>query len=211
MGIQFKDRTDAGKQLAHALQVYAGAKDTLVVGLARGGVVVAFHVAAALHLPLDVVVVRKIGAPGNEELAIGAVSEEGEPLFNESLIAVLSVSTEYLTREAHKQQQLVQERSRLYREGRPPYDFKNQTVILVDDGLATGASMRAAIRAVRSAGAHAVILAVPVAASTSLESIEADRRICLHTPLFFASVSNFYKSFEQTSDEEVIRLIRTAT
>jgi putative phosphoribosyl transferase len=206
----FKDRADAGKQLSLALQAYKDQKGVVVLGLARGGVVVAYEVATALHLPLDVLVVRKVGAPGNEELAIGAVTESGEGIFNDALMAMLGVPPDYLKKETQRQKQMAHERATLYRQSHATLALKNQTVLLVDDGIATGSSMRVAIQAVRSQGAKKIVLAVPVAASESLSTIakEVDEVVCLSQPHFFQAVGCFYKTFDQTTDEELIKLLR---
>ena len=205
----FKDRRDAGKQLVPALSKYKDQPDVLVLGLARGGVVTAHEVALGLGTPLNVVVVRKIGAPGNEELALGAIAEHGEGIFNEQLIGILAVSQEYLQREVERQKKILQERLELYRGNAPAPAIEGKIVILVDDGIATGASMRVAIKSVRDAGAKKIVLAVPVAAPDSLRKIqkEVDEVVCLSSPVFFEAVGAFYKQFDQTSDQEVIHLL----
>ncbi len=201
----FKNRQEAGSQLAARLQAYKELGDVLVLGLARGGVVTACEVAKALHLPLNVVVVRKVGAPYNEELALGAVTASGEGIFNDHLIAVLGVSPEYLKREVEKQKKLAQQRLDFYRGSLPAPDLEGKSVILVDDGIATGASMRVAIRSVRGEKAKKIILAVPVASPDSLRQIEkeVDEVVCLSCPSFFEAVGSFYRDFGQTSDEEI--------
>jgi putative phosphoribosyl transferase len=205
----FNDRHDAGRQLAPLLSKYKDRKDVIVLGLARGGVVTAFEVASGLNVPLNVIVVRKVGAPGNEELALGAIAEQGAGIFNEQLIAVLGVSHEYLKKEVERQKKILKERLALYRGKSPPPVIEGKTVILVDDGIATGASMRVAIQSVRAAGAKKIILAVPVAAPDSLRKMEkeVDEVDCLSSPSFFEAVGQFYKAFAQTSDEEVMRLL----
>jgi putative phosphoribosyl transferase len=205
----FSDRRDAGRQLAHRLEEYKERKDVIVLGLARGGVVVAHEIATALKLPLNVVVVRKIGAPLNPELALGAVTETGEGIFNEQLISILGISPEYLKHEVEKESEAAQERLHLYRGMRSAPDLHGKSVILVDDGIATGASIRVAIKGVRAEGAAKILLAIPVAAPDSLRRIqkEVDEVICLFSPAFFEAVGSFYRSFTQTSDEEVSRLL----
>lgn len=205
----FKDRRDAGKQLVPKLAKYKDSKDVIVLGLARGGVVTAYEVASGLNVPLNVVVVRKIGAPGNEELALGAIAEHGEGIFNDQLISVLGISSEDLELEVERQKKILKVRVDLYRGSSPAPVLKGKTVILVDDGIATGASMRVAVKSVRDAGAAKVVLAVPVAAPDSLRKIEkeVDEVVCLSTPVFFEAVGGFYRAFEQTSDEEVIHLL----
>jgi putative phosphoribosyl transferase len=205
----FKDRQDGGKQLAAQLSKYRDQKDVLVLGLARGGVVTALEVASGLNLPLNVIVVRKIGAPGNEELALGAIAEHGEGIFNEHLIGILGVPSDYLKKEIQRQKKILKERLDLYRGDTPAPVIKGKTVILVDDGIATGASMRVAIKSVRDGEAKKIVLAIPVAAPDSLRKIEkeVDEVVCLSSPAFFEAVGAFYRAFDQTSDEEVIHLL----
>lgn len=205
----FKDRRDAGRQLLPPLGKYKDQKDVIILGLARGGVVTAYEVASGLNAPLNVIVVRKIGAPSNEELALGAIAEHGEGIFNEQLIGILGVSPDFLKKAIEREKKILKERLDLYRGNSPELIIKGKTVILVDDGIATGASMRVAIQSVRDAGAKKIVLAVPVAAPDSLRKIakEVDEVVCLSSPIFFEAVGAFYKAFEQTSDEEVIHLL----
>lgn len=205
----FRDRKEAGKKLASALEVYKENPETVVLGLARGGVAVAAEIAQALHLPLGVVVVRKIGAPGNEELAVGAVTQFGEQVWNQQIIAMLAVSQEYLLRESMRQQKIAQERSSLYLQGKASVSLREKRVILVDDGIATGASVRAAIVSLKKEGVKEIVLAVPVAAPDTMEKMrkEVDKAISLHAPYSFSSVGSFYKEFPQVSDEEVVLLL----
>ena len=205
----FNDRSDAGKQLVSLLLKYKDQPDTLVLGLARGGVVTAADIAVGLRLPLDVIVVRKIGAPGNEELAIGAIAERGEGIFNDELVKLLRVSADYIKKEVTKQKAILRERLQRYRSNAPALSVKNKTVILVDDGIATGASMRVAIASVREGNAKTIVLAVPVAAPDSLSKIadDVDEIVCLFAPSFFEAVGSFYRAFDQTTDEEVISLL----
>jgi putative phosphoribosyl transferase len=205
----FKNRRDAGSQLAAKLSQYKNSKDVIVLGLARGGMVVAAEVASELNVALNVVVVRKIGAPYNEELALGAIAEHGEGIFNENLIGMLGVSSDYLKMEVERQKKVLNERLALYRGKSPAPDLKGQTIILVDDGIATGASIRVAIKSMKIAKVKKIILAVPVAAPDSLNKIEreVDETVCLYTPAFFESVGGFYREFGQTSDEEVMHLL----
>lgn len=205
----FKDRRDAGRQLIPQLSKYKDQKDVIVLGLARGGMVTAYEVATGLNVPLNVVVVRKIGAPGNEELALGAIAEHGEGIFNEELIGILGVSQDYLKKEVERQKKILEKRLDRYRGNSPAPVIKNKIVILVDDGIATGASMRVAIKSIRDAGAGKIVLAVPVAAPDSLRKMqkEVDEVVCLSSPAFFEAVGGFYRAFEQTSDEEVIHLL----
>ena len=207
--MQFKDRRDAGQQLSTQLTQYKERKDVIVLGLARGGMVVADEVAAALHVLLNVIVVRKVGAPGNEELALGAVAEYGTGIFNEDLITALGVSRQWLKQEVEEQKQILKQRLSLYRGKSSAPELKSKIVILIDDGIATGASMRVAIQSVRHAGAKKIVLAVPVAAPDSLRKIakEVDESICLFSPPYFGAVGSFYRSFGQTSDDEVIQIL----
>ncbi len=205
----FLDREDAGAKLAEKLQLRAHKSGDVVLGLARGGVVVAAAVAKALHLPLGVLVVKKVGAPGNPELALGATTKEGCTLLNDSLIALLGVSKEYLVREVERQKRAASQKEELYFAQALPPKIEGKRAIVVDDGIATGASMRVAIKAVRSSGASHITLAIPVAAPDSLEQIrsEVDEVVCLHAPEYFEAVGAFYKEFEQVEDEEVISLL----
>jgi putative phosphoribosyl transferase len=209
MPMIFRDRSDAGKQLSSKLGNLKGS-DAVVIGLARGGVIVAAEVATALGLPLDLLIIKKIGAPENEELALGAVSEEGIGVFNDHLIAMLGVSKEYLRKEIEKKRELIKGARTSFLKGHPPVELDGKTVILVDDGIATGASMKAAIRVARAHKAKKVILAVPVAASESLKEMgsEVDEVICLHSPSNFYAVGAFYKQFPQVTDREVAALLQ---
>lgn len=208
----FRNRQDAGKKLARVLEQYKNAKNTIILALPRGGVVVGFEIALALNLPLDLVVPRKIGAPGNPEYAIGAITEEGEGIFNKSEIKALGINKEYLDSEVVKEKKEAERRLRAYRGDRPPLVLTDKTVILIDDGIATGLTMRAAIKSVKKKGASQIIVAVPVSARDSLEIIkkEVDKVVCLHVPLFFGAVGAFYEEFAQTEDAEVIQLMQKA-
>lgn len=205
----FKDRRDAGQQLAAKLGSYKNNPEVIILGLARGGMVVAAEVALSLQVPLNVIVVRKVGAPGNEELALGALSENTEGVFNQNLIGVLGVSSDYLKKEIERQKKLLKERLTLYRGKTAAPELKDKIAIIVDDGIATGASMRVAIQSVKGAGAKKIIVAAPVAAPESLEQIakDVDSVVCLDQPAFFEAVGSFYRQFGQTSDEEVIQLL----
>jgi len=206
----FKDRIEAGQKLAKALEEYKGQKDTIILGLPRGGVVTGFEIAKALELPLDLVVPRKIGAPGNPEFAIGAITEEGEGIFNEGVIRDYEISKEYITRTVEEEKKEAQRRLKTYRGDRPPLDLKEKTVILVDDGIATGLTVRAAIKSVKNRDPKKIVVAVPCGAKDSIDQIkkEVDEVICLHAPIFFGAVGAFYREFPQTTDEEVIELIK---
>ncbi|MDP3771308.1 MAG: phosphoribosyltransferase family protein [bacterium] len=209
----FRDRGDAGRKLAAALRVYHNAKDTIVIALPRGGVVVGAEVARELALPLDIVVPRKIGAPGNPEYAIGAITEAGEPVWDHQAVSLTDASEEYLEQTVAKERTEARRRLLTYRGDRPPRDVKGKTVVLVDDGIATGLTMRAAITTMRAEGAKRIVLAVPVAAAASITKLRStvDEIVCLHAPQWFGAVGAFYDTFEQTSDEEVIRLFRAAS
>lgn len=206
----FQDRADAGLKLIPQLEKYKSRKDVVVLGLARGGMVVAHAVANGLNVPLDVIIVRKIGAPENEELAIGAIAETGEGIFNDSVIEVLGVSPRYIEEEVSKQKKIAQQRVALYRGNKQGLEVKGKSVVLVDDGIATGASMRVAIRSVRARGAKEIILAVPVGAPEALKQMEkeVDKIVCLYSPTSFHAVGQFYREFDQTEDREIIDLLR---
>jgi predicted phosphoribosyltransferase len=203
----FQNRAEAGQKLAEKLGKYAESENTMIIALPRGGVVVGYEVARALNLPLDIVVPRKIGAPGNPEFSIGAITETGEMILNEE---VFGISEDYLKNEAEKEKREAGRRLKLYRGDRPPLDLKNKTVIIVDDGLATGLTMRAAIASVKKMKAKKIIVAVPITPPEAVELIkkEADEIIYLEAPLLFGAVGAFYKEFGQTTDEEVIELLK---
>jgi putative phosphoribosyl transferase len=207
--MHFNDRRDAGIKLAAKLEKFRSQPETVVVGLARGGVVVAHALAKALNLPLDVVIIRKVGAPMQEELAIGAIDEEGHGFFNDAIIQALNITPDYVQEEVKKQKELARQRAVLYRKGGMKTDVKGKTVIVVDDGIATGASMKAALYALKQKGAKQLILAVPVAAPETLKSMSkiVDGTICLYAPAVFMAVGQFYRKFDQTSDDEVIKLL----
>ena len=204
--VPFIDRTDAGNQLALALTAYQDQEQTIVLGLARGGVIVAARVAKTLHLPLEVICTRKIGAPFNAEYAVGAITESGQGVFDEGLLRAFDISKEYVQEAVAQEKQIAQQRLSRFRQGRPPRDLKGKVVILVDDGLATGATMKAAIQSAREEGARQLVVAIPVAPAGSLAQIKAlvDDVICLESPLFFQAVGQFYREFPQVEDEEVV-------
>lgn len=205
----FKDRIDAGKQLAAALKQYANDDGTIVIALPRGGVVIGFEVAKALNLTLDIVCPRKIGAPSNPELAIGAITETGDGILSDMLIEQLGVSEEYIKNSIKKEKKEALWRLNHYRKNRPPRNLKDKKVLIVDDGIATGSTMRAAIKTVRAESAKEIILAVPVAPPDTIEKLkkDVDKTICLASPSSFFAVGQFYDFFEQTTDEEVITLL----
>ncbi len=208
--MSFEDRIDAGQRLAKALTAFSGTS-TVVLAIPRGGVVVGEIVARALGASLDVVVPRKIGAPGNPELGIGAVAP-GIRVLDETMVRALDVSEEYLEREVASQEAEIERRLRVYRSGRPPVDVRGKTTIVVDDGVATGGTAVAALRWARAQGASRVVLAVPVAPVQSLARLEgeADEVIVLSAPSPFFAVGEWYRKFGQTSDPEVIEALARA-
>jgi putative phosphoribosyl transferase len=205
----FSDRVDAGKRLAQALADFHG-KNAVVLAIPRGGVVVGYEIAAALMLPLDVIVPRKLGAPDNPELAIGAVAEDGSTVLDNHLITYLGVSSGYIEQESQRQRQEIARRMQVYREGNPPANLAVKDVIIVDDGIATGATMKAALASVKNRGAKSVTVAIPVGPPQTITELKhlADRVVCLYTPDYFQAIGQFYEDFNQTSDEEVIRLLK---
>ncbi len=205
----FEDRTEAGRRLASELSAYAGRDDVVVLALPRGGVPVGYEVAKALGAVLDVYVVRKLGVPGHEELAMGAIATGGTLVLNESVVRDLGVPQHKIDEVATREGFELERREREYRGSRPPIDVRGLTVILVDDGLATGATMRAAVQALRQQEPGQVIVAVPTAAPDTCESIgrEVDAIVCAETPTPFLGVGMWYVNFSQTTDDEVKRLL----
>lgn len=205
----FHDRAEAGAKLARVLQAYAGRADVVVLGLARGGVAVAAAVARLLEAPLDVFLVRKLGAPGREELALGAIASGGVRVVNDDIVRLLRVNDEVLEEVARREQRELERRERLYRGGRPPLDLRGRTVLLVDDGLATGASMRAAVEAVRASSPARIVVAAPVASRQARDDLVrlADEVVFVATPEPFWGVGAWYDDFTQTDDAEVTRLL----
>ncbi len=204
----FENRTDAGRKLATRLLKYRD-RSPLVIALPRGGVPVAYEVARALGAPLDVLVARKIGAPGQPEFGIGAIAQGGAVFLNDGIVRELGVTQEYLNAVTRKETAEMARRVRAYRGDRPPLDVRGRTVLLVDDGLATGVTTRAAVRALREQAPREIILAVPVCApETALElRSEFDEVICASSPEHFRAVGLWYVDFEQTTDEEVVSLL----
>lgn len=204
----FEDRKAAGLALARIMRGAGNWGDAVVLGLPRGGVPVAFEVARALDLPLDVFVVRKLGVPGQEELAMGAVASGGTRVVNEAVVRELGISAEALEVVAERERVEIERRERAYRDGRPPVQIEGRTAIVVDDGLATGASMLAAVRALRPK-TRRVVAAVPVAAEASCDELgrEVDQIVCAATSPNFVAVGMFYRNFEATSDDEVRSLL----
>src|SRR3989449_4932927 len=200
----FRDRRDAGRLLAERLAAYASRPDVLVLALPRGGVPVAYEVAHRLGAPLDVFVVRKLGVPGHEELAMGAVATGGVRVLNDQLVEQLGISDQMIDAVAARERQELARRERLYRGNRPPPDVRGRTVILVDDGLATGATMYAAVEALRQQQPGRIVVAVPTASPEICEELraEVDEVICAITPDPFYAVGLWYEDFSQTTDEE---------
>jgi putative phosphoribosyl transferase len=205
----FKDRKEAGVKLAQKLLSYKNQPDTLVLALPRGGVVTGFEVAKALNLPLDVICPRKIGAPFNPELAIGAITETGAGIFNEDLISEFQIPEDYIKRKVAEEKKQAERRLHLFRKDRPKRNVEDKVVILIDDGLATGSTMKAAIQTVKNEGAAKIVVAVPVAPSETCFEIEqeVDEVVVLAIPSFFAAIGQFYEDFSQTEDEEVVELL----
>jgi predicted phosphoribosyltransferase len=209
----FRDRTEAGRQLAARLAQYADRPDVLVLALPRGGVPVGYEVARALHVPMDVFIVRKLGVPGHEELAMGAVATGGVRVLNDQVVQGLGIPDYVIDAVADWEQREIQRRERLYRGQRPPPDVRGKTVILVDDGLATGSTMLAAVRALRQLGPARIVVAVPVASRDTCELLksEVDEVLCAVTPEPFYAVGLWYRNFSQTTDEEVRELLEQST
>jgi predicted phosphoribosyltransferase len=205
----FRDRVEAGDVLAERLQQYAGRRDVLVLALPRGGVPVAARVAEALGAPLDVFVVRKLGVPGHEELAMGAIASGGIRVLNESVVRLLGLTERDIEPVEADERRELQRREREYRADRPPLGVRDKVVILVDDGLATGSSMRAAVKALRRLGPARVVVAVPVGARETCAEfeMEADEAVCAREPEPFHAVGVWYDDFAQTTDEEVRDLL----
>lgn len=207
----YLDRRDAGRELARHLAKYRNEEGVVVLGLPRGGVVVAAEVAEALGAPLDVLIVRKLGSPRNAELAIGALAETGARVLNREIIGWVRASEEYVEEETARQEREIARRKVLYREGRDILPLKGKTVIVVDDGIATGATFRAALAGVRAEAPLRLVAAAPVAAPDSAELIAptVDEFVCPLLPSRFMAVGAFYSQFGQTEDEEVIRILRS--
>lgn len=206
----YKDRWDAGKKLAEMLHKYIDRDNLLVLGLPRGGVPVADEIARALHAPLDILIVRKIGSPGNPELAAGAVSETGTVVLNEDVIASYRISNEYLARETARQEEEIARRIALFRGGRGVPELAGKTVILVDDGVATGATLKAAIATLKREKLARLIVALPVSSQEAEQEISplVDEWVCLQAPAGFMAVGNYYYDFTQIEDTEVVALLR---
>jgi putative phosphoribosyl transferase len=207
--MSFINRFDAGKKLSAALEKYRNDKNAIVLALPRGGVQTGYEAAKELNLPLDITCPRKIGAPSNEEFAIGAITETGEGILHQDVIDYLRVSDAYLKAVIEEEKAVAEKRLQLYRKGRPPRQLKGKTVLIVDDGLATGATMQAAIASVKKEGAAKIVLAVPVSPPDTLPKFTnlADEIVCLMTPRSFYAVGQFYADFAPVSDQEVVTLL----
>lgn len=208
----FRDRWQAGRELAEELSRYRNHENTIVLGIPRGGLPVAYEVAAALHLPLDVYVVRKLGMPGHEEFAIGAIASGGVRVLNEDAIGHIFHARDIIESVAEREQRELERRETLYRGNRPLLDPKGKVVLVVDDGLATGSTMRAAVAALRQHGAAKIVVAIPVAPpeTVSVLETEADKVVCVLEPDNFMAVGQFYEDFSQTTDEEVSEILARA-
>jgi predicted phosphoribosyltransferase len=209
----YRDRIEAGKRLAEWLTDYANRSDVLVLALPRGGVPVAYEVARALHAPLDIFLVRKLGVPGHEELAMGAIATNGVRVLNDEVVNYLRVPEEVIDAVAADELRELERRERLYRGTRPAPDVRGKTVILVDDGLATGSTMRAAAAALRQQQPARIVVAVPVSAPQTCDEYRmgVDEIVCAVTPEPFQAVGLWYKDFSQTTDEEVRDLLARST
>lgn len=208
----FANRTEAGCLLAEKLIKYADRDDVIVLGLPRGGVPVAYEVAKRLRAPLDVFIVRKLGVPGFEELAAGAIASGGVRVLNEDVMRAIPHGDEAIEAVTARETAELERREHEYRDGLPAPELRDRVVILVDDGLATGATMRAAVKGLRQSGTAKIVVAVPVGPPDTCHEIEqdADETICLSTPEFFQAVGQCYEDFSQTSDDDVRELLRSA-
>lgn len=211
--MQFRNRFEAGRLLAKKLEGYADRSDVIVLALPRGGVPVAYEVAVALNAPLDVFLVRKLGVPGDEELAMGAIASGGVRVLNEQLVYYMGISNQVIDLVAREEQRELQRREKLYRGNEKPLDVREHIAILVDDGLATGSTMRAAVTALKRQQPRQIIVAAPVAARETCESFKADvdsTCVCVMSPDPFDGVGRWYRDFSQTTDEEVCYLLKHA-
>ncbi len=204
----FSTRIDAGKRLAAALADFKG-NNGLVLSIPRGGVVVGYEIAETLGLPLDVIIPRKLGAPNNPELAIGAIAEDGTTFLDDDLVKYFGVSPDYIKDESDLQKKEIQRRLKLYRQAYSEHQIKGRDVIVVDDGIATGYTMRAALASIKNRGATSLTVAVPVGPSSTILELKqiADRVVCLYIPEYFQAIGQFFQNFNQVSDEEVIQLL----
>lgn len=207
--MMFEDRKEAGKELASKLGAYKDSKEAIVLGLARGGIVTANEIAQTLNLPLDILTPRKIGFPGNPELAIGAISEDGSSIINEEMVTEYKIDKKYIEEEKERQKQESLRRMTLYRGDRPALNLTDKIAIIVDDGIATGTTVRAAIKSAELKKAKKIVVAIPVIAPEALVVIkkEVDDVVYLAAPTFFMAVGQFYQSFPQVEDDEVIKFM----
>jgi len=205
----FSDRVDAGKQLGSALKDVVS-RDAMVLAIPRGGVVIGYEIAHMFGLQLDVIIPHKIGAPDNPELAIGAVTEDGTTILDDNLITYMSITEDYILMESERQRKEIQRRLGLYRQSSPPTNLKGHNVVVVDDGIATGSTMKAALASMKKQGAASVIVAVPVGPPSTITELKqiADEVVCLYMPEYFQAIGQFYDDFRQTTDEEVIELLK---
>lgn len=212
MWTTFRDRREAGERLAEALLPVVPKEKVIVLGIPRGGVPVAYEVARRLGAPLDVCVVRKLGVPGHEELAMGAIASGGVELLTQRIVRELRITPQEIEHVVERERKELERREHAFRDGRPALEVRGQTVILVDDGLATGASMKAAVTALRQRHPAAIIVAVPVAPPSTCREVRrmTDGCICAHTPEPFLGVGEWYRDFRQTTDEEVRELLAAA-
>lgn len=212
METSFPNRAEAGRRLAEKLDKYAGRDNVIVLGLPRGGVPVAYEVAQRLGAPLDVFIVRKLGVPGFEELALGAIASGGVRVLNDDVVRALPNANELIESVTTKEMEELERREQRYRDGRPAPEPRGRTVILVDDGLATGATMRAAVAALRQRGAAKIVVAVPVGAADTCREFEAevDETVCAIASEWFQAVGQYYEDFSQITDEEVRELLTRA-
>jgi putative phosphoribosyl transferase len=208
----FEDRTDAGRKLAEQLTPYVTQPDMIVLGIPRGGVVVAAEVAVRLDAPLDVFLLRKLGVPGCEELAFGAIASGGTRVLDLETIEAVGLSETDIEQVTNDERRELERRESAYRTNQPPLDVQGKTVILVDDGIATGSSMRAGIQALQQLQPRRIVVAVPVAPqrTCALLKSEVDELVCVQTPPFFHAIGQFYEDFEQVSDEEVLAALERA-
>ena len=206
----FSNRVDAGKRLASELIRNPVGKNAIVLAIPRGGVVVGYEIARALNLPLDVIIPRKIGAPDNPELAIGAMTEDGTIILDPEIVSYVRVSQEYVKEESQRQKKEIERRLRTYRGNEPYPSLRGKDVIIVDDGIATGSTMKAALASVKKRGAKTVTIAVPVGPPSTIRELkqQANEVVCPYTPEYFQAIGQFYMDFEQTTDEEVIQLLK---
>jgi len=213
MEARFPNRAEAGRQLASKLAAYKGGPDVIVLALPRGGAPVAYEVARALGVPLDVFIVRKLGVPGFEELAIGAIASGGVRVLNQEVVRALPNPDQLIESVTHRELAELQRREQSYRDNRPAPELQGRTVILVDDGLATGATMRAAVAALRQRGVAKIVVAVPVGAADTCREFETevDETVCAVASEYFQAVGQYYDDFSQTTDEEVREILARST